>query len=401
MLRISDRSSFHRHRWSFLFRRKQPPALPVELWEQILDHVLYIPFLLDTTFLRPQDFYLFIESRLIEYQPHAGAYTQSENERRILRLVCRSWNAILSRKSMRWVDVYLPHNLSISKRTKRVHLLRSLDGKADTVTWENAYSASTIFYSGRGGDTEKDISALFEQAANLQAIRSFIYKGSGNSLPQFALQTLETSFRTLTSLILTCSELSGTLHLPNLAILYLGVRATSIDIKEWWFPSLQHIAFGVDSVAGMYQPQLQRPFIPGPIDKLQSLSLPYRYAYLDANDSFWTSHPSLQFLSISSPLFILRSDPPPDHPLSHIHFLQTIADLDVIKVTDRSLRIPNLQTISTLDKIDRVKHNIHPQEWLDLYQTCRQKGIRWFDANGEEIDLGRTSPKGWRVLFQK
>ena len=127
MLRISDRSSFHRHRWDFLLRRRYRPALPVELWEQILDHVLYVPFSLDATFVRPQDFYLFIESRSFEHEPRS--YNQSENERKRLRLVCRSWNAILSRESERWVVVSLLNGLSISKGAKRVDIAGNLDGK--------------------------------------------------------------------------------------------------------------------------------------------------------------------------------------------------------------------------------------------------------------------------------
>jgi hypothetical protein len=393
MLRIFDLSSLHRHHWSFLLRRRQTPAipLPVELWEQILNYVLYVPFLLDTTFVRPQDFCLFIESCLIGQQPYA--YTQSKDERKRLRLVCRSWNAILSRTSERWVILSsLPNGLSIPKGAKRVDIGGGcLVGNAEKIPWENAYSTSILAYRNQTG---RDLSVLFEKAANLQAVRSFVYHVNQGPLPLSVLRNLETYFGNLTTLIFTCFELSGTLHLPNLTTLYLGFRSASTDIKKWWFPSLRHIAFGEESIIGMYDPQSHRPFIPGPMEKLQSLLLLHRFrrsAFLEANHTFWTSHPSLQFLGISSQSFMLRSDPLSDHPLSHIHFLEAHFILDFTTVTDAAFRIPNLQTITIQDEMDIGQGYVLRRKWPDVYDTCRRLGIRWFNKRGEELHskLGR------------
>jgi hypothetical protein len=210
MIPQADASSALSHHWKFLFfwrRHRDPPTLPIEIWDQILEHVIHVPYLFSSSF-KSNEFHLFINSRLIRYEPFT--YAQSELERKRLRLVCHLFDALLSRKSTRWAEIYHPNSQSISKGTKRVGFLGRLDGKADEIQWENGYSTSVMLfgsYNTDTSDTEKDLSILFEQAPNFPNVQSFVFHHNRSSFPQSFLPQLQNSFSKLTTLILICPKL--------------------------------------------------------------------------------------------------------------------------------------------------------------------------------------------------
>ncbi|KAG8836619.1 hypothetical protein FRB91_008562 [Serendipita sp. 411] len=79
----------------------QDDRLPIELWELILNFVIYCPYVFDTT-CEPHTFLQFVNSRkfrwFLDYR-----YKKSERVRRNMRLVCRLWRDLVDRHPARWL----------------------------------------------------------------------------------------------------------------------------------------------------------------------------------------------------------------------------------------------------------------------------------------------------------
>ncbi|CAG7851367.1 SubName: Full=Uncharacterized protein {ECO:0000313/EMBL:CCA71276.1} [Serendipita indica DSM 11827] len=74
-------------------------ALPVECWDQILQHAIYVPLFFDTN---PLENY----PASVYYRYHdQGPYWESERTRNALRRVCSCWNQILKRFDHRYVEI--------------------------------------------------------------------------------------------------------------------------------------------------------------------------------------------------------------------------------------------------------------------------------------------------------
>jgi hypothetical protein len=144
-----------------------------------------------------------------------------------------------------------------------------------------------------------------------------IFDGTVGYITPRMLQAIERTFSNLTTLFLPPLNITGTLSLPHLEVLYVtGV----VDVSSWWFPSLRHFAVGMEYL--LYQEDMIWPYpIPGPLNQLQSLLLPGQHGHLQADANFWRTHSSLYLLGVCSKQFDVVDKPPPNHPFSHLLYV--------------------------------------------------------------------------------
>ena len=76
--------------------------LPFEIWEEILDSVIDIPFFFDIG-CTLDDFYDWAAKQIEISNGAEGLYECSERQRRVLCLVCRSWKSFADSRADRWV----------------------------------------------------------------------------------------------------------------------------------------------------------------------------------------------------------------------------------------------------------------------------------------------------------
>lgn len=88
-------------------------SVAVEVWIQILDAVIDVPWVLDTMLDTDRDYWT--NSR--RYHDYDGLYLESERQRKQLGLVCHSWYQFAQRRKFRWIT-YNSSTLAISPEQK-------------------------------------------------------------------------------------------------------------------------------------------------------------------------------------------------------------------------------------------------------------------------------------------
>ncbi|KAG8806726.1 hypothetical protein FRC17_004843, partial [Serendipita sp. 399] len=298
-----------------IFRSSPGPvySLPTELWEVILDDVLAVPFLLDGD-CEPVDFYFF--AIIHRAWNVTKAERASYGERwKTLRGVCRRWKAIVDRQSKTWILLLFSTRVwNIPPEARRVDILLPTPSPVDTVTvmpGSGFGNVQVLSLTELWTRTIRDIQSISLLALNRvldvigpsHSIHSVIYETYVSVGPAH-LQALNRAFPLLTSLTLHAKEISGTLSLPNLKVLWIS--AGTFDISRWNLPSLKHLALGNQDTSNwtIHYENLKL----GPI-KNQILSLLKFYPYrVLLTPSFWDSHSSLEFLGIPTLLLNTRGE---------------------------------------------------------------------------------------------
>ncbi|PVG01111.1 hypothetical protein CPB86DRAFT_782017 [Serendipita vermifera] len=367
--------------------------LPVEIWHNVLEHAIHVPFILDTN-CYAKDFHRFIASRKHNWKDEQK-YQTSEGERKKLRLVCRTWKEFLDRYSLRWIFDKFQTELTGSG-TQRIDFTTS--EQADYLLSESKFH-DEISRSSTGTnvsvlylrDPMNDGSVLFENARKLPHIRSISFSqevGLGVlDIPQSFVEGLQSSFTQLTCLVIWGGVIEGPLVLSKLEVLSLDV--VKFPVQERWFPSLKHYHF---KGRQRNKEDFSASMVPGPTMGLLSLYFFDPNISIKADEQFWGDFPSLQFLGITLNNFDLVAAPPFKHPLFQLFLCECITDISGSSINYRQLatvvsRIPNLTTL-----VVPAECFIYEEEAaLPLSKAHAERGIEWVDMDGGELLVHKSA----------
>jgi len=130
--------------------------------------------------------------------------------------------------------------------------------------------------------------------------------------------------------------------------------------------------------------------IPGPLNKLQSLLLPGQHGHLQADTNFWRTHPSLHLLGVNSKQFDVVDKPPPNHPFSHLLYIdgqQTILNIhgpQEFLNTNHLRRLPNLRAVTIPIDIS-LATSAGLEALLSIQLIHWRRRVTWLDIEGNEI----------------
>ncbi|KAG8818117.1 hypothetical protein FRC17_010968 [Serendipita sp. 399] len=384
---------------NILLRSNPPPvdSLPTELLEIIFDDILAIPFLLDGD-CDPVDFYFFaIAHRAWDA---TGAERRSYGEKwKTLRAVCRRWKAIVDRHSRTWVRIRSSTAVwNIPPEARRVDVLLpspvgssvdiiTVSPQIDEVESHNiqVLSLSESHQSTLFGTAQSNLAELNRvlgvAAQWTRSIHSVIYEGDVKLGPVH-LEALNSVFPLITSLTLHVKEISGTLSLPNLKVLWIS--AGTFDISRWDLPSLRHLALGDQHTTErtIHYDSLKLGSI-----KNQFLSLLKFYPYhLNLDPLFWADHPSLEFLG--APCLLLDPDDTTTDSHNARIFCITGPEIDNTdgRIDGFSLHIPqfpHLKTFITPNKQLHTPEGPNAAKFLAMLKYCAENDITWYIGYGE------------------
>lgn len=261
-------------------------SAPIEIWEHILEETISFDFDLAFQGTCSPETYLSFRSTCGHepFRPPKTSYDVSENMRKSLRLVCRTWKAFVDSERFheRWIEFKLPAGkieyqnpswalpLRIGIRPPQpTRIARANDlWAADVVhlfeLWKNAQTQDgrkgiratrmelPYFYKS---DFNRIFEGLCHASSGLSRLRSLAFTISvGNP---WTLDALSDSFSNLTHLTLTMRfheeetptplwelpktqrhHLSGGLRLENLEVLFLRPNLSCFSLTSWALPKL-------------------------------------------------------------------------------------------------------------------------------------------------------------------
>jgi hypothetical protein len=372
-----------------LLRSAKLANLPIEIWEDILDHAIHVPFVFDSG-CQARDFHRFIASRETDNWKDIEQYWAAEVERVKLRLVCRVWKEILDRLSLRWI-----HRKSQAKAirsgTKRIDIttLEHVESLPDEIKSYASLLPSCQFETNLSvvyiKDLSNDASVLFENAKKIPHVRSINYSCDNGirilDIPPSFVSSLQESFAQLTCLTIWGGTVEGPLVLPNLEV--LSINVIKFPVEQWWFPSLKHYHIGM-----RYRivQNFSTSWVPGPTTRLLSLYLFGFDKAIKADEQFWEDFPSLQFLGTPLAYLDLDIDLPSAHPLSTFFLCECITDsygssINYGKLATVTDQIPNLTTL-----VVPAECFIYEAEAaIPLSKDHAERGIEWVDMHGGEL----------------
>jgi hypothetical protein len=409
MATILIKRTLYDSRLSRLLRfEKKVPYLPPEIWEQILDLVLDVPFVFDAG-CNVETFHRFINTH--RHNPSVPFYGSARLQRKKLRLVCKSWAERMDRPYPRWIVDRVPSDyeqwinrikrldLGVSNRfqlnaatshhseghRQRLHSILSQPTKLTSVT--------TVCFSLSWSDRHIDEEAsLIRNLHVLPSLRSLTYiDHASRPLHQLALvkELRHSHFESLTSLYLQMWRLHDPIRLERLEVLYLDVYEYSAG--QWSFPSLRHFAmkrWNVDFLRSI--PSRENLLgensspLAGPHSHIRSLFLLEEGVNIVLDDSFWKLYSKLEDLGVSGRTATLLSKVPPDHPLYRL----TITDhsRDSGRLMTLTSKIPNLRQVFSPSHDHKILESDVVS--FSLFQDHRQRGIQWIDEN-EKLEYRR------------
>ncbi|PVG00521.1 hypothetical protein CPB86DRAFT_813088 [Serendipita vermifera] len=376
---------------------KRVPYLPTEIWEQILDYVIYVPFLFDAR-CDVENFHRFIEVH--RHNPYSSHYGASEFQRKKLRLVCKMWSELMNRPYPRWIVDHIPHDferridkikrldLGISNRFQ-FNLMKNPLGDEHRKCLRSILShpkrlssVTTVCFSlsWSEGNTWEAASFL-PRLHNLPRLRSLTYIDHGSQPSNQLLQELKHSyFASLTSLYIKMWTLYGPLRLERLEVLYLDVPSHSTG--QWSFPSLRHLALKGGCSGFIHSlPSRANPLgedsspLSGPHSHLQSLFLLEERINVTLDDLFWETYPHLRNLGSTRDGLALASNVPPDHPLYRLTVMGSLSDYDRVMLL--STQIPNLRQIYSPSHCHKVLES--DAVLFSIFRDHRRRGIQWVE----------------------
>ena len=343
--------------------------VPVEIWHLILLAIIEVPWMLDT--LLPTDRSYWDDT---DRYHNAQGYTDSERQRRTLRLVCHSWRAFADQHKHRCITYSTDPGAKLADQKKALdaiystteqggapvnstprrilfNILRNQDFDTFRHMIENCTSKTSIlFIECLPIYEDKVFDYVMSRSTKLPALRNLGIYLPTQGMP---LRAISTAFPKLTTLgisdlstILVYSS-DDRLFLPELQMLRIDLAAfPTSSIKTWEIPSLIHLITQFDSE----RPERFEPFqILGPnllILYIYRLDIP-----LLLPRDFWSWCPRLQEFSTLLSHLYFEPPIPPTHPLKYIfHWPQydgrdvSIADVPTSRTP---LLLHNLQLLPT------------------------------------------------------
>jgi hypothetical protein len=372
-----------------VLRSAKLAKLPIEIWENILEHVIHVPFIFDAS-CEAKNFHRFLALQEAADEKSIELYWAAEVERAKLRLVCRTWKDLLDRHSLRWIHRDFQAE-AIGPGTQRLdfNTLEYIKDITDGIKTHPQLLSSCQFETNLSVICIKDqankASILFENARKLPHVRSINYINDLGlrilDLPRSFVDGLQESFAQLTSLAITGGDVEGPLVLPNLEV--LSINVTEFPVEQWWFPSLQHYHLGWRYT--MVE-NFSTSWVPGPSTRLLSLYLRGPDKTIEADEQFWEDFPSLQFLGMPLANLNLDVDLPSMHPLSTLFLCECITDsygssINYGKLATVADQIPNLTTL-----VVPAECFIYEAEAaIPLSKDHGERGIEWVDMHGGEL----------------
>ncbi|KAG8830592.1 hypothetical protein FRC18_007866 [Serendipita sp. 400] len=369
------------------------PTLPVELWVIIIEIVIDAPEYFATN-CHPQDlprYLYFYHMRIHRYIPTWDPYQRSEQLRKQLRLVSRTWKKILEQNSDRWSRLRL-RDRDIHPQTQRIDMILPSNSKSGSF-WVERDRDSRILPFSNSSSSKVTILAITDPSTVPQMveemtptfceilpgvserIKSLSYSAGRVQLTPKAISRLSSSFTSLGTLVLECHRVEGTVLLPHLHT--LGLVTGSCNLDGWQCPSLRQLSLYSTSSGGPLTGGHVDGVMPLQFGDLQALIIMPFTALLDAD--FWTRYPKLQLFGCG--YMRLVDQPPSDHPLKHIYVGRKAytSDPELLSTIFRHLQGRN-RTLY-IDPPTSVLSHKYWHSWLQFYEDCQVSGIAWRSIN--------------------
>lgn len=408
-------------------------TIPVELWWKILEAVIHVPYVLDTTvptegsFWHHQDVYHIKEP-----------YYESEKQRQLLRLVCKSWKRFADENQFRWImyQSYIspqwdqkeaedalrvwekrqteralqlaPSNEEDSKSRPR-RILFEIRSTEDMNVFQRTithYSVklTTLFVNCSDKFGIPIFDQLIAQSALLPCLRCLMLKAVDfRGTPLLALSS---SFPKLTGLTLERGFFPHNpddyLSLSQLESLYLDMRTLAgMQPMKWHMPYLVRLSLPLNS--NDEEASTVISFIQRHGNNLTFLHLNANVELTLPRD-LWTWCPKLTEVATCFSRVLLEGPIPVDHPLTYlVHFLtdlnwrhSTFLDLSMEKQPRivRNIQLLPPGFLSFVVAITRWTDNTKPRPpenamerfWADVSAACVARGIRLEDERGKTFD---------------
>ncbi|KAG8821064.1 hypothetical protein FRC17_009937 [Serendipita sp. 399] len=364
------------------------PELPPEIWAIIIDHVLYVPHVFDST-CEPAEFLFFKNSRAFHNAVNWPKINMNSDKVR-MKQVCSTWRTLItSRYSTRWIDSRYDLSSAPAVRPKRADIeitgegvlmlerLLAIPGATSQLSILSIkQDYSPTLHTVRLG-------AVFDRARDMSTIRSLTYDTTFNSVSSDTLGSLQRSFDSLKCLSIRAHRVGGLFHLPSLEILILD--AESCELDQWWLPSLRH--FSIDIRIDTATPYSSSQ-IPGPVQNIRSLMFLSAGKLMVLDKSFWEEHRSLEFLGTYASWLALIDVPPNNHPLAHLYspiwITSDTSALPFINFVDLITQTGKLQTVGISN--GRFPGKKIGDKWTVLLKKEGKRGVRFYDDAGVALD---------------
>lgn len=393
---------------------------PIEIWANIFDWLLFDPVL-----FHPDPFHhgRNLHSALWQWDDLARA-EMIERQRRVLRLVCRSWKALAdSNHNQYWVGSLVQELSPLWKHATRLCILSC------TVSSDPQYDC--LYH---GANTASDISLTTSLQhfppetplpVQILEISSELWNHVCDSLPTPTLrsifsnveaahfrgvhlrtETLPDVFTSLTYLGLNLVapayyvETSFSIELPSLTTLALGAdNAASCQlVDDWKLPQLRHLSFSLKRQHDIGVLSDFRIFERGwPL--LLSCRINFHCVAIELPERFWDYLPALVYLGVTC-LSIAGSQPPPvGHPIKIIGNIEENDDEDahmyLIDYLDSCAKLDCVADIYSWDDavLSHGSSEFHkeydliegPASILSLHTYCVLRGWRFEDRHGRSL----------------
>jgi hypothetical protein len=325
-------------------------ALPVEVWHQILFAVIDVPYVLDTV-IDPKGCYW----RRQDLYHDDDAYAKSERQRRILRMVCHSWQSFADGHRYRWITYNSRADPKSARQKQAVAAMEAIQsipvqsvtdaesvyhtiGKPrrirfpvissmelellQSLTKHLSQKVTTLCLECPNDYRDEVFDLLISHKDMLPSLRCLMLTQPGDHLTP--LQTISSAFPRLTGLTMsryeTVSHSPGdSITLPNLESLYLDVPTLAgLRPEELRMPGLLRLIIPALDMGDLEDVGLN-------IVRLHGSSLVFLDLTCKATGrlpiEFWTWCPALtEFVACFSRVD-LGSVVPVGHPLQYIvHF---------------------------------------------------------------------------------
>jgi len=320
--------------------------VPVEIWHQILFAVIDLPYLLDTLVDRTRDYW-----RTSRKYHAPGVYEASERQRRVLRLVCRSWRAFADENRYR-IITYDPRRSADAEEqkaaleainqvpTSSMEQEGAVDGtsKSRRVAFHvytdedmdlfrkmidhHSGRVTTLFVCTDQRYQNQAFNYLIRQSSRLLNLRCLVISPpNGHPAP---FKALSTAFPNLCTFSMWMGQQfeprdGDILALPHLEI--LGIDISDIRpsaLKTWRLPTLIHLRTAINS----RDPETGTQLSLEPIRCLGA-NLTYLNIYRTSGQfripiEFWTMCPRLVELLMFFDWVFINTPVPSGHPLKYV-----------------------------------------------------------------------------------
>ena len=342
--------------------------VPVEVWQQILLKVMeMVEVPIFATSCTPYTFLSFVDQQTKIYK-HRKPYLDYLEQRRCLRLVCRSWSEFVLFTSHRWLQLdegsamyELDSTTTTTPGVRGARGVGPVERLSTTITSEElatpvlswashilkrpanqsplrAYALRLFKTPVRGYNPFNDLlvgsTTTPDAECTNTTLRSLAITTSFGSNASIALPQISRTFTGLRSLFLININATPaqTLTLPHLEVLYVhhtlpAFATLQQPMEAWDTPSLRHVHLGhfstteqltgvLDGFLGRYARQIESLAL---VELSKSTT-----SFLDLPTQFWTQFASLRLLGLKAAT-LEREDwsgwsvvPPLTHPLRYV-----------------------------------------------------------------------------------